>query len=154
MSLYLSSWTALAKRAGGADRLSQYSGGDTSEAHPNVDEVIYRASDMFRAAALQIYTPESIDALTAGNATYAVLETIEALALHLLTIGDDIQPENHRYAYERAVQFLNQVRKHEIVIDGLTPLGAPSGSGRVASSNPTRVLDTDNPQYAARFGRI
>jgi len=141
MPLTLTTEANLEEYAGGAVRLAQFSDGDSAA----VLTAIYKASDMFRTAAIHQYTEASVDALTATTIPYEPRQHIEAVALFLLTIGDDVQPESHRYAYERAEAYFGRLRRGEAVVNGLTQQGgASSGTGRVRFRSAGRVYDRDN----------
>jgi len=146
MSLSLTTWALLEDRLKSADRLSRYTGGENSSTHPNLDTAILQASDMFRSAAINRYTEESVDALTSSTITGEARFHIESLVLDILTSSDERQPETITKAADRAREWLRFLVSGTAHIDGLDPIsaGVGSGSGLVSYRGPDRVFDRDS----------
>lgn len=131
MPLTLTTYDNLVRRVGSASRLLQYAEGDTAETHPNIDKAIEEASDAFRSAALNKYTEESVDALTAEDCPPEVRRNVESLVLGYLTDSDDRRPENIKDAFDKAEQWLRWLAAGKVHIAELTRISYSGSSSRV-----------------------
>lgn len=146
MSLALTTWALLEDRLKSADRLSRYTGGENSSTHPNLNTAIAQASDMFRSAAINRYTEESVDALTSSTVPAEARFHIESLVLDVLTSSDERQPETIAKAADRAREWLRFLVGGTAHLDGLEPISVSvgSGSGNVRYRGPDRIFDRDS----------
>src|SRR5688500_8607368 len=132
----------LEKRVGAPATLSRYS----QQNDANITEAIEMASDLFRSAAIQKYTEESVDALVAATITKETKFYIVSLALGVLCAGGMGVPDEIPKKYEEARVWLSWLAAGKVHLDGLSKLSSsPEGTGGVSYSMPEEnVFDLDN----------
>lgn len=147
----------LVKRVGDAETLGRYS----SSSEDNVLEAIAVATDMFRSAAANRYTDESILELTPTTCPKEAKAHIVSLALDFLTAGGQGRPDSIKEYADLARDYLKYLVAGTAHVAALTPITTSvsdaDGNSNVSYRMPReRVFDRDatSAAYAVRNPKI